>query len=143
MLDQNFIEFMKGFPMTLKDESKQHLHKAIHNDTLFLCRSNVIDYSLLVGINESANDDDGNKKNELVVGIIDYLRIYDVYKAVEEHTKRFIGNQPPTIQKPKVYKQRFREAMERYFMVAPDRKTKRIQKPNDVSINKAFEDILI
>merc|ERR1712244_141379 len=66
MLDKNFIEHMRGFPMALEDQSKQHLHKAVHNDTLFLCRSDVIDYSLLVGINEESN--------ELVVGIIDYLR---------------------------------------------------------------------
>ena len=100
LLDKNFIQYMKGFPMTLEDQSKQHLHKAVHNDTLFLCRSDVIDYSLLVGINES--------ENELVVGIIDYLRTYTWDKAVEEQAKSLgmvIGKQAPTIQRPKTYKQ--------------------------------------
>eukprot|EP01083_Nonionella_stella_P182814 658806_1 len=138
MLDKNFIEYMNGFPMTLEDQSKQNLHKAVHNDTLFLCRSDVIDYSLLVGINQS--------NNELVVGIIDYLRTYTWDKAVEEQAKSIgmvIGKQAPTIQRPKNYKQRFREAMERYFMVAPDRKTKRINRPKDKSLHDAVRDILI
>ena len=100
LLNKNSIQYMKGFPMTLEDQSKQHLHKAVHNDTLFLCRSDVIDYSLLVGINES--------ENELVVGIIDYLRTYTWDKAVEEQAKSIgmvIGKQAPTIQRPKTYKQ--------------------------------------
>jgi len=138
MLDKNFIEYMRGFPMTLEDNSKQHLHKAVHNDTLFLCRSDVIDYSLLVGINE--------ENNELVVGIIDYLRTYTWDKAVEEQAKSLgmvIGRQAPTIVRPKNYKQRFREAMERYFMVAPDRKTKRINRPKDKTLTQAVKEILI
>ena len=36
------------------------------NDTLFLSIINVVDYSILVGMDED--------KNELVVGIIDYMR---------------------------------------------------------------------
>merc|ERR1712154_92303 len=138
MLDKNFIEYMRGFPMGLEDQSKQHLHKAVHNDTLFLCRSDVIDYSLLVGVNE--------EENELVVGIIDYLRTYTWDKAVEEQAKSIgmvIGKQAPTIQRPKNYKQRFREAMERYFMVSPDRKTKRINRPKDKKLTESVKDILI
>lgn len=53
LLDKNFIQDNKGFPMPLKDESHAHLRKAVHNDTLFLSKMcDVIDYSLLVGINE-------------------------------------------------------------------------------------------
>jgi 1-phosphatidylinositol-3-phosphate 5-kinase len=36
------------------------------NDTLFLSIINVVDYSILVGMDE--------QRNELVVGIIDYMR---------------------------------------------------------------------
>ena len=77
---------------------------------------------------------------------IDYLRTYTWDKAVEEQAKSIgmvIGKQAPTIQRPKNYKQRFREAMERYFMVSPDRKTKRINRPKDKTLTEAVKDILI
>lgn len=38
------------------------LRESLHNDTLFLSRMDVMDYSLLVGIDE--------EKQELVVGIV-------------------------------------------------------------------------
>ncbi len=98
--------------MALEDASKQHLHKAIHNDTLFLARSEVVDYSLLVGID--------TEKKQLVLGIIDYLRLYTLDKMAEETVKSVgmvLGKAAPTIQNPRAYKQRFREAMDGYFMV--------------------------
>ncbi len=41
-------------------------HKAVLNDTLFLSIVNVVDYSILVGFDETSH--------EIVVGIIDYMR---------------------------------------------------------------------
>ena len=41
-------------------------HKAVQNDTLFLSIVNVVDYSILVGLDENTH--------EVVVGIIDYMR---------------------------------------------------------------------
>ena len=49
-------------PLFIRGHSKSILSKAIHNDTEFLSTNMVMDYSLLVGIDES------NMK--LVVGII-------------------------------------------------------------------------
>lgn len=49
-------------PLFIRGHSKAILSKAIHNDTEFLSTNMVMDYSLLVGIDES------NMK--LVVGII-------------------------------------------------------------------------
>lgn len=49
-------------------------------DTLFLSMINVLDYSILVGLDE--------EKNELVVGIIDYMRQYDILKQMERVGKR-------------------------------------------------------
>lgn len=49
-------------PICVREESKATLGMTIWNDTLFLSSLNVMDYSLLVGVDE--------EKNELVVGII-------------------------------------------------------------------------
>ncbi|ETO16324.1 FYVE-type zinc finger-containing protein [Reticulomyxa filosa] len=136
--DGNFIEIFQGFPLPLDDASKLHLYKAVHNDTLFLTDSEVVDYSLLVSINQS--------KNELVLGVIDYFRQYTWDKAAEEAVKSVgmaVGKAAPTIVKPSNYKQRFREAMEKYFMACPDRKTKRLAKSEQKSLKEAVRDIHI
>jgi 1-phosphatidylinositol-3-phosphate 5-kinase len=60
--------------------SKQAVfHTAIMNDTLFLSLVNVVDYSIVVGLDE--------ENHELVVGIIDYMRQYDIIKRVERMGK--------------------------------------------------------
>jgi hypothetical protein len=66
LLDDNLMEFTKGRPFPLKHRAKMFFHKAVQNDTLFLSIVNVVDYSILVGVDENSH--------ELVVGIIDYLR---------------------------------------------------------------------
>jgi 1-phosphatidylinositol-3-phosphate 5-kinase len=113
-LDQNFLEFTRGFPLPLRESSKEHLKVCVHNDTLFLTNAQVIDYSLLVGFDEQSN--------ELVVGIIDYIRLYTWDKQIETGVKLLTLDQhAPTIINPENYKLRFRKAMDRYFMVVPDR----------------------
>lgn len=76
-----------------------------------------MDYSLLVGLD--------SEEKLLVLGIIDYIRTFTFDKKLESLVKQtgFLGGQGklPTIISPKMYKQRFSVAMERYFMVVPDR----------------------
>ncbi|GMI55924.1 hypothetical protein ScalyP_jg1490 [Parmales sp. scaly parma] len=118
LLDENFLEFTKGRPLPLMDRSKAIFHMSILNDTLFLSIINIIDYSILVGIDE--------EKMELVVGIIDYLRQYDILKQLERVGKSVgmvAGQDSPTIIQPPLYKQRFQNAMEKYFATVPGKWT--------------------
>lgn len=55
-------------PLYILPHSKTILMQAIHNDTLFLSTQYVMDYSLLVGLDQT--------KQELVVGIIGNLFIF-------------------------------------------------------------------
>ena len=113
-LDGDFLEFTKGRPMPLADRAKSLFHMSIQNDTLFLSIINVLDYSILVGIDE--------EKMELVVGIIDFMRQYDILKQMERVGKSLpmvVGSEAPTIIQPPLYKARFTNAMERYFMTVP------------------------
>uniref|UniRef100_A0A0D3H4I9 PIPK domain-containing protein n=1 Tax=Oryza barthii TaxID=65489 RepID=A0A0D3H4I9_9ORYZ len=68
LLDQNFIEDMRAMPIYIEGKTKNLLERAIWNDTAFLSRMTVMDYSLFVGVDK--------QKKELVFGIIDYLRQY-------------------------------------------------------------------
>lgn len=65
--------------MLLYSHSKSLLTQAIRNDTEFLSSHGLIDYSLLVGIDE--------KKQELVVGVIDALSVYNLAKLLESKGK--------------------------------------------------------
>ncbi|KAJ2578475.1 Mitochondrial distribution and morphology protein 12 [Coemansia sp. RSA 1807] len=114
--DENMLMHIRDRPICIRQQTKRHLHAAIWNDTLFLSKMNVMDYSLLVGFDEA--------KNELVVGIIDFIRTFTWDKQLESWVKEagiLGGKKGPTIVSPKQYKNRFREAMKRYFMMVPDK----------------------
>ncbi|KAJ2653365.1 Mitochondrial distribution and morphology protein 12 [Coemansia sp. RSA 1250] len=117
LLDENMLMYIRDNPICIRQQTKRHLHAAIWNDTLFLSKMNVMDYSLLVGF------DDNSK--ELVVGIIDFIRTFTWDKQLESWVKEAGilggGGKGPTIVSPKQYKNRFREAMKRYFMMVPDK----------------------
>ena len=52
-----------------------------------------------------------------VIGIIDYMRHYDIFKKIEFRAKNQF--EEATIQPPLRYGDRFRRAMDRYFMDIP------------------------
>jgi len=115
LLDENMVEFIYESPLFTREHSKKLLRSSVHNDTLFLARQNVMDYSLMVAIDE--------RRKELVVGIIDCIRTYTWDKKLESWIKDrgFAGGgkNRPTVTSPKEYKRRFRVAMNRYVLEAP------------------------
>ena len=81
---------------------------AIHNDTLFLSKHKLIDYSMMLIIDQ---------KNKLIrVGILDYLGSYTLTKQMEGRFKKYVSGIDPTVVRPKFYKNRFRIYMSKYFM---------------------------
>jgi 1-phosphatidylinositol-3-phosphate 5-kinase len=117
-LDGDFLDFTGGRPLPMDDKSKALFNMSICNDTLFLSIINVLDYSILVGIDE--------EKMELVVGIIDFMRQYDILKQMERVGKSIpmvVGSEAPTIIQPPLYKARFTAAMDKYFFSVPTKWT--------------------
>ncbi|CAI0448181.1 unnamed protein product [Linum tenue] len=117
MLDQNLIEAMPTSPIFVGNKAKRLLERAVWNDTAFLASIDVMDYSLLVGVDEG--------KHELVLGIIDFMRQYTWDKHLETWVKAsgILGgskNTTPTVISPQQYKKRFRKAMTAYFVMVPD-----------------------
>ncbi|RMZ89086.1 hypothetical protein DV736_g3679, partial [Chaetothyriales sp. CBS 134916] len=116
LLDENMVEFIYESPLFAREHSKKLLRSSVHNDTLFLARQNVMDYSLMIAIDEV--------RKELVVGIIDCIRTYTWDKKLESWIKDrgFAGGgkNRPTVTSPREYKRRFREAMSRYVLEAPN-----------------------
>jgi hypothetical protein len=112
-MDLNFLEDFKGIPLPVMSDAKRILDASIWNDTLFLSKQNIIDYSLLVMIDlENA---------KVVAGIIDYMEQYTLEKAIESKYKKVVGTEMPTITQPNVYRQRFRtQVTQLYFMSLED-----------------------
>ncbi|KAJ7973966.1 1-phosphatidylinositol-3-phosphate 5-kinase [Quillaja saponaria] len=114
LLDQNFVNDMNSSPLYVSITAKSLLQRAIWNDTSFLNSINVMDYSLLVGVD--------SQRRELVCGIIDYLRQYTWDKQLETWIKSSLvpKNVLPTVISPKDYKKRFRKFLSTHFLSVPD-----------------------
>lgn len=122
LLDENLLKKICRDPLYVHYHSKTALYDATKNDSDFLAANLIMDYSLLVGIDE--------ERRELVLGIIDYIRTYTWDKRLETFVKTVTVAGPlPTIVSPQLYCTRFMEAMGQYFLVAPDKWTKFAEKP--------------
>lgn len=115
LLDQNFVNDMNISPLYVGTRSKRNLQRAVWNDCGFLNSVNVMDYSLLVGVD--------TQRCELVCGIIDYLRQYTWDKQLENWVKSSLvvpKNQLPTVLSPREYKKRFRKFIDTHFLSVPE-----------------------
>ena len=126
MLDTNFKEDFFGEPLSLKLSNFKLIYSAIVNDTLFLKNIDVVDYSLLLIIQDnndllSTNNENLDESNYLPISnirveIIDYIRKYTWDKQLENIGKTIInGMKEPTIINPHDYRERFLESMKNYF----------------------------
>ncbi|CAG8467606.1 2144_t:CDS:10 [Racocetra fulgida] len=96
---------------------KKLLREAIANDTQFLCEANIMDYSLLLGIDDT--------KKEMIAGIVDFIGEYTLYKKIESRGKTLGRNaKEVTVIPPDQYKDRFRDSIEQYFFAIPDKWTR-------------------
>ncbi|KAG7387750.1 hypothetical protein PHYPSEUDO_013755 [Phytophthora pseudosyringae] len=105
LLDGNFSERM---PVPVARPDLEIIEAAIQNDTGFLCRAGVIDYSLLLRFDED--------KRQVIVGLIDYLHQFDFLKKMESTSKASLTFRNPTVISPISYRRRFMNAMNRYFV---------------------------
>lgn len=81
--DGNWIQSNES-SFLIHPHSKFLLRRAIDGDTEFLMNSNIVDYSLLVGVDE--------KNHELVMGIVDYLVEFNIWKKLENTGKVALKN---------------------------------------------------
>lgn len=115
LLDENLRELNQASPTLLAPGTFARLQQMLYADTEFLACLDVMDYSLLVGFHKA--------RQELVVGLVDYVRTYTWDKQVESWVKKsgLLGGagKEPTIIGPRQYAKRFRAAMMSYFTQVP------------------------
>ncbi|KAI8807427.1 hypothetical protein BJ742DRAFT_679041 [Cladochytrium replicatum] len=112
MWDGDWVDGRYKSVQMLHSHSKNTILESVKNDTAFLAASNVMDYSLVVGVNDD--------KKELVVGIVDFIGTYTWYKRLETQGKMAVnttlrGGKLCTVLPPAEYAERFRAAMDQYF----------------------------
>ncbi|CDR98920.1 hypothetical protein [Sporisorium scitamineum] len=117
LLDENLIETSHLNPIFICEHSKKLLRASLYNDSLFLADMNVMDYSLMVGVDRQSK--------QLVVGIIDFVRTYTWDKRVESFVKETAllggaGKGEPTIITPPDYRTRFLTFIDKALLLMPD-----------------------
>jgi 1-phosphatidylinositol-3-phosphate 5-kinase len=98
LLDENLVETIFESPLFVREHARKLLQASVFNDTLWLCKQNVMDYSLMAGFDDT--------RKELVVGIIDCIRTYTWDKKLESWIKD--------------YRNRVRVSMMQYVLQAPN-----------------------
>ncbi|KAG0147949.1 hypothetical protein CROQUDRAFT_42132 [Cronartium quercuum f. sp. fusiforme G11] len=115
--DADWIEGSLRTLLLIHPHSKHVIASAIENDTKFLAENNVMDYSLLVGVDDV--------RKELVVGMIDVIGTFNLAKMLESRGKMVLKSSDKkgevTILPPIEYATRFRKAMETYFVAVPEK----------------------
>ncbi|KAK8866021.1 hypothetical protein IAR55_001172 [Kwoniella newhampshirensis] len=117
LFDGDWLESMQKGLILLQPHAKRILAEAISLDTRFLSSQSIMDYSLLLGLDET--------RKEIVVGLVDAIGSYDFFKTIESRGKMVINRGGEvTIIPPDQYRERFENALKQYFIACPDKWTK-------------------
>ncbi|KAG9033163.1 hypothetical protein FRB95_000505 [Tulasnella sp. JGI-2019a] len=119
LFDGEWIEGQQKAMVLVEPHSKAILKEAMKNDAEFLARSNIMDYSLLLGIDQ--------ERRQIACGLVDTIGSYTFAKTLEYKAKQGLtGNsgREVTVVPPAEYQERFVNAMEGYFFACPDKWSK-------------------
>ncbi|WVQ62084.1 uncharacterized protein L199_000219 [Kwoniella botswanensis] len=117
LFDGEWLEGLQKDLVLLQPHAKRILQEAISLDTKFLSSQSIMDYSLLIGVDEG--------KHELVVGLVDAIGSYNLFKNIESRGKLALNRGGEvTIIPPDQYRDRFENALKHYFIACPDKWSK-------------------
>ncbi|CAK5277872.1 unnamed protein product, partial [Mycena citricolor] len=125
-------------PTLIPPHAQHTLREALRADTEFLARNNIMDYSLLVGVDLAAK--------QLAVGLVDTIGSYTFAKTLEYKAKQGLldlelkgstsrpgaSRKEVTVVPPAEYQDRFVSALEGYFFAAPDKWSRSPDEQDDV-----------
>ncbi|EPQ53029.1 hypothetical protein GLOTRDRAFT_139979 [Gloeophyllum trabeum ATCC 11539] len=115
LFDGEWIEGQQRALILLRPYSKVILQEAIRNDSDFLSKSSIMDYSLLLGLDEG--------RKQIVCGLVDMIGSYTFAKTLEYKVKQGLNpsGKEVTVMPPNEYQERFVNAMDSYFLACPDK----------------------
>ncbi|XP_026327976.1 putative 1-phosphatidylinositol 3-phosphate 5-kinase [Hyposmocoma kahamanoa] len=109
LMDENLLNLRWETQLYVASHTGSVLWACVERDTSFLASHDVMDYSLLLGIDQ----------HTLTLGIIDYIRTFTWDKKLEHLVKKNLGSGQPTVVSPLEYKRRFFAAARKYFLQCP------------------------
>ncbi|KAI0710732.1 hypothetical protein C8Q76DRAFT_678336 [Earliella scabrosa] len=116
LFDGEWIEGQQRALTLVRPHSKVVLQEAIKADCEFLAKSNIMDYSLLLGIDE--------ENKQMICGLVDTIGSYTFAKTLEYKAKQGLNSgsgKEVTVVPPNEYQERFVSAMDDYFLACPDK----------------------
>ncbi|KAJ6475055.1 hypothetical protein C8R47DRAFT_1143386 [Mycena vitilis] len=116
LFDGEWIEGQQRTLTLVRPHSKVVLQEAIKNDAEFLAKSNIMDYSLLLGVDRESK--------QIACGLVDTIGSYTFAKTLEYKAKQGLtGNsgKEVTVIPPTEYQERFVSALDGYFVACPDK----------------------
>ncbi|KAJ7625739.1 hypothetical protein FB45DRAFT_922194 [Roridomyces roridus] len=115
LFDGEWIEGQQRTLTLVRPHSKLVLREAIRSDAEFLAKSNIMDYSLLLGVDQ--------ERKQIACGLVDTIGSYTFAKTLEYKAKQGLnqGNKEVTVMPPAEYQERFTSALEGYFLACPDK----------------------
>ncbi|KAL0871650.1 hypothetical protein ABMA27_004176 [Loxostege sticticalis] len=109
LMDENLLNLRWETQLYIMSHTGSVLWSCIERDTAFLASQSVMDYSLLLGV----------ENRTLTLGLIDYIRTFTWDKKLEHLVKKNLGSGQPTVVSPADYKRRFCAAARKYFLQCP------------------------
>ncbi|CAA7264497.1 unnamed protein product [Cyclocybe aegerita] len=117
LFDGEWIEGQQRTLTLVRPYSKVILRDAIKSDAEFLAKSNIMDYSLLLGVDE--------ENKQIACGLVDTIGSYTFAKTLEYKAKQGLqSGKEITVVPPAEYQERFVSALEGYFVACPDKWSK-------------------
>ncbi|KAJ7482736.1 hypothetical protein FB451DRAFT_1129737 [Mycena latifolia] len=114
LFDGEWIEGQQRTLTLVRPHSKVVLREAIKSDAEFLAKSNIMDYSLLLGIDQ--------ERKQIVCGLVDTIGSYTFAKTLEYKAKQGLNSgKEVTVIPPAEYQERFVSALDGYFLACPDK----------------------
>ncbi|KAJ3784336.1 hypothetical protein GGU10DRAFT_388377 [Lentinula aff. detonsa] len=116
LFDGEWIEGQEQTLTLVRPHSKAILREAIKSDADFLSKSNIMDYSLLLGVDI--------EHKQIACGLVDTIGSYTFAKTLEYKAKQGLNSRngkEVTVMPPAEYQVRFTNALEKYFLACPDK----------------------
>ncbi|KAJ7127895.1 hypothetical protein C8R44DRAFT_873667 [Mycena epipterygia] len=114
LFDGEWIEGQQRTLTLVRPHSKVVLREAIKSDAEFLAKSNIMDYSLLLGVDQ--------ERKQIACGLVDTIGSYTFAKTLEYKAKQGLNSgKDVTVIPPAEYQDRFVSALDGYFLACPDK----------------------
>ncbi|KAF7358551.1 hypothetical protein MVEN_00906500 [Mycena venus] len=114
LFDGEWIEGQQRTLTLVRPHSKLVLREALKSDADFLAKSNIMDYSLLLGVDQ--------ERKQIACGLVDTIGSYTFAKTLEYKAKQGLNSgKEVTVIPPTEYQDRFVSALEGYFLACPDK----------------------